>query len=353
MKKPESFTKDCSNIAKGVAIILLLIHHLFREEKDVVEMGVKTFFLSRERLIELAGFGKITVAIFVIITAYGISKAIYSKESDIKDSFNGALKRFFKLMLNFFVMYLSILAVFGYKFNLQSLYGAFPQGLIAMLADSAGLAESMGSPTLNQTWWYMDLAYILIFLVPLLAYGAKKIGYSILVIIAFVPSVFSMSNAADWYFFSAAVGVAAAYGDWFNRLMDIKISKPVKWLIGIVAMAFAYPFRCNPLVEDYFMALANALVAFVIIWICAELIASVPILRESLAFVGKNSMNIFLVHSFFYLIILRDVVYYFKPAVLEVIVLLALSLAYSVVLEQVKKFVVTGYKKVFKKKETS
>lgn len=349
MKKPEKFTKDCSNIAKGVAIILLFFHHLFYEEKDLVEQGVKTFLLNRQQLLALAGFGKICVGIFVIITSYGIAKSIYTQEMQVKQAYDGALKRFFNLMVNFFVMYLSIILVFGYKLNLQSLYGEFPQGILAMLADSIGLAESMGSPTLNQTWWYMDLAYTLIFLVPFLSYITKKIGYSLLAIMVFLPVVFTMSYASHWFFFSAAVGVCAAYGDWFNKLMNIKLAMPLKWLIGIVAMVIAYPLRCNPLAEEYFISQIDALVSFLIIWICAELISSVPLIREGLAFIGKNSLNIFLVHSFFYLIILRDVVYYFKPAIVEVIVLLILSLTYSVILEQIKKFVVTGYKKVFKK----
>ncbi|MCR4960093.1 MAG: acyltransferase family protein [Lachnospiraceae bacterium] len=344
MKKPDGFTRESSQIAKGVGILWLLFFHLFAEEGVLEQMSVSYRPFSEEGFRMAAAFGKICVAIFVVLSSYGITKGIIDKGSDLKESMSQAFKRFLKLMGGFVALYVSVLAVFGWKFDLKGLYGEAPQGILYFLADGLGLAESFKTPTLNGTWWYMNLAYALVLLIPFGACLVKKAGYGVIAVAFFIPIIFSVNYDTEHYLFSAAIGVAAAYGDWFEKFLKVKLNIILKWVIGIVGTVLCVFARHNAVVSEHFFAVTDALIAVFIIWTAAELIASVPVLRDVIGFIGKHSLNIFLVHSFFFLIVLRDVVYHFSPAGVTYLILLAMSFGYSVVLELLKHFIVMGYK---------
>ncbi len=346
MKKPESFTKDSSQIAKGVAIIWLLIYHLFGNRILTTEMGVDYRPLSWDGLMIISSFGHICVALFIFLSAYGISKGIFEKNTSLEESMRQALKRIAKLVAGFLALYVSVWVVFGWTFSFTEAYGSAPQGFIYMLTDATGLADIFGTPSMNQTWWYMKLAYALALFVPLIAAFTKKAGYTILGIALLVPVIFSVNYDATTYLFTIALGVAAAYGDWINKLMKLKVHIVLKWLIGIVGTVALIIIRDNSVVQESFIHIVDAVCSLFIVWTSAQLLSTVPVLRECLAFVGKHSLNIFLIHSFFYLIVFMNVVYYFKPAIASLVILTALSLGYSVVLELIKKYVVIGFNKV-------
>ena len=71
--------------------------------------------------------------------------------------------------------------------------------------------------------------------------------------------------------------------------------------------------------------------------VCTGMPGSLPVPGRALAFVGKHSMNIYLVHTFFYQILWRQYIYQFKYAGISFLLLLVSCILYSVLLETVKK----------------
>ena len=102
--------------------------------------------------------------------------------------------------------------------------------------------------------------------------------------------------------------------------------------------------RQNAVVKDFYWNYIDAVIAFVIVCITITTVGRVPIVNSILGFLGKHSMNIFLAHTFFYMIVWRKYVYYFEYAIVTFIILLGVSLLYSVVLEWIK----TSVKKFLK-----
>ena len=178
----KQFTKNHSDMAKGLAILLLLFYHLFENEELIVSLEVNHAPFSREGFLLFSRFGNICLAVFVFLTAFGIATGLLAQKDALpeglfwKTAYNQAAKRFFRLMLNFAVLYLSVNLLWWYKFDYQSLYGTDKQGIVLLLTDALGLSMFFNTPTLNATWWYMEIAYILIFLVPLLTWLTAKIG---------------------------------------------------------------------------------------------------------------------------------------------------------------------------------
>ncbi len=334
----KTFTKEHTNIAKGFAIILLLMYHLFENEYVTVAMGVNYAPLNWETFHKICGFGNVCVSIFVFLTAYGISKGIFKqKELGIKEAYGQARKRFGKLMLNFVILYISVNVFMSPYFNLKLLYGGGWQGMLQLVTDALGMHMFFGTTTMNISWWYMEVAYILIFLVPIMAFMTKKLGNSMLLIMYFLPFAINFNFDVERYLLVATVGICAAKGDWIDKVMNWKVHLVWKWLIGIAGLVFCVLLRQNFLVQERYLAEADALVSLFIVCMTTVVIGSVPGMRKAFAYIGRHSMNIYLVHTFFYMSIWQKETYQFKYAILILLVLLAVTLLYSIVLEGLKK----------------
>lgn len=343
----KTFTKEHTNIAKGFAIILLLMYHLFENEYDIISMGVNYEPLSQEVFQRICGFGNVCVSIFVFLTAYGISKGIFTQnELGIKEAYGQACKRFGKLLMNFVILYISVnIFMFPY-FNLELLYGGGWQGTLQLITDALGMHMFFGTTTMNISWWYMEVAYILIFLIPIMTFMTKKLGNIMIPLMFFLPFVLNFNYDIERYLLVATVGICAARGAWIDKVMEWKAHIVWKWLLGIVGLVFCVLARQNFLVQERYLAEADAVISLFIVCMTTVVIGSIPGIRKAFAFIGRHSMNIYLVHTFFYMSIWRNETYQFKYAILILLFLLAATLGYSMVLEGLKKLGRFLYQKI-------
>ena len=131
--------------------------------------------------------------------------------------------------------------------------------------------------------------------------------------------------------------------------MNLKIHPILWWMAAVGGSVLCVLIRQNALVKDWFWNYVDAFVALFLICATVMTVGRIQVVNTVLKFLGRHSMNIFLVHTFFYMIIWRKYVYYFKYAIATFLILLGLSLLYSVILELIK----TGVKKIpklFRKK---
>lgn len=336
----KSFSKNDTLTAKGLAVLLLLFYHLFYEEHVLTALQVNYAPIPGNVFLMAAGFGNICVAVFVMITAYGITKSILNDSAmTVKAAYDLAWKRFLKLMAGFAGLYLSVILVWSRSFDLQSLYGKGKQGLLLMICDGLGLSQVFGTPTLNDTWWYMALAYTFIFLIPVLAFGVKKTGVVLLAFSFFAPMIFRLTFDMARYFFVAVFGVCAAYGNWFEKMFNLRMHGIVKWCVGVLGLVLCVLIRQNAVVKDYFANYVDAPIAFFVICFAVMLPGMIPGVKQVLQYMGKHSMNIYLVHSFFYLIIHRSFIYGFRHAGIIFLALVLVSLGYSMIFEGLRKLI--------------
>lgn len=333
-----TFGKDKTAIVKGLAVLLLLIYHLFENEQLVTSLQVNYGAVSLEDFLMVTRYGNLCVSLFVFVTAYGITTGLlFQGKTDLKVAYQSALRRFGKLMLNFFAMYCSINLLWHKFFDYHGLYGGGIQGGLYALTDALGLTMFFDTPTLNQTWWYMEVAYILIFLVPILAWAIQKVGYSLIAIAFLLPTVLDFNYDMERYLLVTVVGVAAAYGKWFDKLVIYKKCRPLQWVIAIAMVALSVPVRQNYAIQEGYIHVVDAVVVLLWVYLGGVLLSEVPILRNVFAYIGKHSMNIYLVHTFFYMALWQKYIYQFRYAPFIVIVLLLVCLLYSILLEVVKK----------------
>lgn len=339
MQRKTDFDKKDTLVVKGMAILLMLFYHLFESQELLVSLNVDHRPVSQNTFLMLSGYGNICVALFVFLSAYGIAKGLMAQDAECTTArmCDMAVRRCGKLIGNFVFMYLGVnLLWFGY-FDYTSLYGSGWQGGFFTVIDMLGLAQMLDTPTLNMTWWYMKLAIIIIFAVPFIWLLVKKTGkYAILLGILLLLTL-EMDDGVERYLVVMITGVAAAQENWFEALFRWKVGKLWKALAGAALIALSLLFRQNYMIRTYFLWLADAPIAVLLCWFGGEVAGAIPGLREALAFFGKHSMNIFFVHTFFYMILFRRFIYSFRYAGVIFLVLAAVSLAFSVALELVKK----------------
>lgn len=344
------FPKESSEVAKGIAILLMLFYHLFSDAQDNHIMEVNFSPLPEDLFLMIAKFGNICVSVFVFLTAYGISAKLYnSKELTLKDAYASSFKRAGKLFFNFFVVFAIVNLLWFKFFDYALLYGAGKQGVLAFIADALSLSHFFGTPTLNMTWWYMSIAYTLVFLVPLFACLCKKTGYPFLAAAFLIPFMFPMQNDISRYFFVMAFGITAAYGNWFEKILNSKIPVALRAVLEIAFLVFSVFARENEFVQTNLLYLADAFFAFGIILFAGDIIAAIPGVKQVFAFLGKHSMNMYFTHTFFYLILFRDFIFRFRYAGVTFLMLLSASLIFSILIELIKKLLVFLSGKILRK----
>ena len=338
MRLKTTFEKRDTMVVKGLAILMLLFYHLFENAAALEQLNVEYAPFPRDLFLMISGFGNICVAVFVFLTAYGITKGCMTSEDDsVTALMHGAVGRFCKLIGNFVIMYLSVNLVWHSFFDYVKLYGKGIQGCMLAFIDMVGFAQFFGTPTLNMTWWYMELAILFIFLVPVMYLLVRKAGAYSLILAFLLPMAVSMNEDVQRYFLVAMLGVTAAKELWLEKIFSRKLHPVWKTLIGVILIAICIPLRQNYMVHTYFLWILDGPIALLLCWFGGEILARIPGLSHVLAFFGRYSMNIFFVHTFLYLAIHRDWFYSFRYAALIWAVLAAASLIYSIVLEAVKK----------------
>lgn len=336
------FTKEDTRVVKGVAVLCMLFYHLFQTAELVEKMGVVYAPLSLDGLLLISGFGNICVAIFVFLSAYGLSRGFYVEQMNfgrLPEMLRYATRRGAKLCLHFSIMFITINLIWFSKFDYGGLYGKNKQGVLYLLLDMFGLAEVFDTPTLNATWWYMEIAILMVFLVPILYLIVEKLGWYVLFPAILLPLVFALHPDFQRYYFVMIMGVVAAKEGWIEKLLNWKLPFFGKAVLGVAGLVFCVLVRQNYVVYTYFAYLFDAPIALFMIWFCTDIIGRSKILRFLLNKLGTHSMNIYFVHTFFYMAIYQKEIYSFKYTLLILAVLVFVCYIFSVVLEFLKRLI--------------
>lgn len=168
-----TFSKDDSLKVKGIAIILMLIHHCFLSPERYKGQNVLFAPFSENAWNEWALYFKICVSLFVFISAYGITVSFKELDTDYRipkgETAKILVQRYIKLISSYMFVF-AVLQIYSFitnKGRYTYTYGDKPTGVIYMLLDLFGLADILGTPTFLATFWYMSFAQIIIFIVPM------------------------------------------------------------------------------------------------------------------------------------------------------------------------------------------
>lgn len=358
--KRSGFTKKDTALVKGVAIIMMMFHHSFWDKDIVKAFHVTPQILSFGQLITLGKFCKLCVALFVFLSAYGMTislKRINPELRFTREQITGYLKRrYFNLMKGwlFVFAFCEIYAWFYEQLQTDRYGDHLVQSIVYFIIDGLGLADLFGTPLLVRTWWYMSLATVIIAIFPLLVMLYRKVGTIGFLIFAVVfPRVIDIQyEPLMTWFLVIAMGIVFADKNLLARMREFNIVKNRYFdkLIKLVVCVYGL-YVCIHVREysdvDFFYELRHGLMCIYLIYMINEFISPIKYLNSFLRFVGKYSMDMFLIHTFIRGIFYQDFIYGFKYPLLIMLVLFSLALGVSILIELVKRL--CGYNKLMER----
>lgn len=353
------FTKEHTMQMKGIAIIILLFHHCFLNaqrwatvpyEKLATTKGwgyypISFAPFSSHTIQYLASFSKICVAMFVFMTGYGMWVSYESQKKKTTMS-NYIKKRMVTLMTGFLIIFVvtEILAIPTGRFI--EVYGHDFRSVVYMIIDALGLAKLLGTPLFCLTWWYMSLAIVLIMIFPFVHSIMEKYQWVVVVASIIVPRACGFGQSTDLfrYLLAYTLGMYFAQHDLLARIkekfMEQNVAgKQLSLIVSLIGLAVIIKCRQNAWIGWKYLDFWDGFAAMYVIVISYIYILNGKWIVKGLGFLGKHSMNVFLIHSFYRDVFFHEFTYSFYYAWLDYIVLMAISLVTSIVLEWFKKLI--------------
>lgn len=353
------FTKEHTMQMKGIAIIILLFHHCFLNaqrwatvpyEKLATTKGwgyypISFAPFSSHTIQYLASFSKICVAMFVFMTGYGMWVSYESQKKKTTMS-NYIKKRMVTLMTGFLIIFAvtEILAIPTGRFI--EVYGHDFRSVVYMIIDALGLAKLLGTPLFCLTWWYMSLAIVLIMIFPFVHSMMEKYQWIVVVASIIVPRACGFGQSTDLfrYLLAYTLGMYFAQHDLLARIKERFMEqnmarKLLSLIVSLIGLAVIIKCRQNAWIGWKYLDFWDGFAAMYVIVISYIYILNGKWIVKGLGFLGKHSMNIFLIHSFYRDVFFHEFTYSFYYAWLDYIVLMVISLVTSIVLEWFKKLI--------------
>ena len=353
------FTKEHTMQMKGIAIIILLFHHCFLNtqrwatvpyEKLATTKGwgyypISFAPFSSHTIQYLASFSKICVAMFVFMTGYGMWVSYESQKKKTTMS-NYIKKRMVTLMTGFLIIFVvtEILAIPTGRFI--EVYGHDFRSVVYMIIDALGLAKLLGTPLFCLTWWYMSLAIVLIMIFPFVHSIMEKYQWIVVVASIIVPRACGFGQSTDLfrYLLAYTLGMYFAQHDLLARIkekfMEQNVAgKLLSLIVSLIGLAVIIKCRQNAWIGWKYLDFWDGFAAMYVIVNSYIYILNGKWIVKGLGFLGKHSMNIFLIHSFYRDVFFHEFTYSFYYAWLDYIVLMAISLVTSIGLEGFKKLI--------------
>lgn len=198
--RTSSLSINDTQVLKGIAIIMLLIHHCLYtgEMYDDLIIAGKPFFQY------LSKFCKLCVTIFVFLSGYGLTVQANTK-GGIPNVYQFYKRRYLKLMTNFWLIWLLFvpLGIFVFNRTFPEVYGE--HYIWRAFIDLTGLCTSA---SYNATWWFYGCIILLYALFPFIW---KSLSYWFLllpasIVLPFILKDIPIANIISNYLFAFVCG---------------------------------------------------------------------------------------------------------------------------------------------------
>ncbi len=336
---------------KGIAILLMLMLHLFNTQQRVAECTTFLYFWNGKPLVyALSRVGAFCVPLYIFISGYGHGSILAAGRLDFKS----ACRRVAKLYIIYWVVFLPFIG-----WGCLAASESYPGSASEFLLNFIGVSCSY-----NNEWWFL-FSYVLLvlfapFFLPLMSQKAGdgtsriKTGWIVFFIVIFILCQITRPLCKPYFSFlpfrvafdtvslsSMFVwGAAIALGGWLdidnrNKLKE-KCAKiwgfpPSLCLLLIILVCCLLRMSLGP-------SFLNNNNIFVLILLPLYLSMSrARWWRDILCYFGVHSTNMWLCHTFFAYYICHDFIYGLSYPLLMFCVLVLLSLASSILLTPVQK----------------
>ena len=344
-----AFTKNHTRIVKGIAVLMLLFHHLFNDYPEYEGHYINYWPFTGDQVTNIALACRACVAVFVFITGYGLA-ASYAKtfsggrKETPRELTKFSLTRWWNLMTRYW--FIVVLAWVSGQFLGRRPWDVYGPGFMSTVSravlDFLGISESFQSGWFNPTWWYMSLAILMIFLAPLANYISRRVGsLTLLAVFWLILGGFkftaTVALSLPSFFFGIVCFEYRLFDKWNDLWGDRRWGIAMKAFLLIAAMAACFAAFLN----YNFLGVLEVSLAWLICASVMTFISRVPGLCAVLGVFGKHSDNLFFTHTLLYSYFFLDFYYSFQIPAVILVVLAATTLLLSIAIKAAKSY--SGY----------
>lgn len=308
-----TLTKKDTAVLKGIAIVVMLMHHLWGCAPSWVEpyTGVLGF---------LGHIGNVCVAMFLFCSGYGLS-AGYQKAMDecsldngdwknrIKATLKFLAKRFVKFYSGYWPIFLIFVPigvlVFGH--GLAEGYGTDANVYPYLICDILGIG---GVQSYNITWWFNKLIILLYIIFPLLYFCIRK-GSWMFALVSLICMRFSDRLGGINYYEVLLWQCPMVFGilwhekeQCFDKInLQRKRMVYILCIVSLVLLVILLLYRDGvvPHIPHVRSEIYMDSIIVVVMTFCVVLIRNYSkYINVIFVFLGKHSMNIYMTHTFFF-----------------------------------------------------
>lgn len=343
------FSLTDTNIVKGVAVCLLLFYHCFLDTAYAPFKDSINFFpVSEPTANYIVSCLKLCVGMFAFLSGYGMFVSISKIDYTFKNIRCWIATRLAKMMSGFYFVYWFVfiisMIVDRYPITRYWSEATFGIGLKDMILDNLGLASLFQTNTLISTWWYMSMAIIFVLVFPIAFKFTQKLKYTTAIIVLIVlPRIIGYQGSTSTMSFMLALVFGMMFADYnlFEKLGMLKVCKNQKVsdiIVFVVMLALVVSvFYFNPKINwGVFCEFDFDIAPVIFICFTKLYVARIPKLRNALAYLGKHSMNIYYVHTFYRCTYLSMAIYFFDYSLAIWGLLMGISLLTSLLIEWLK-----------------
>lgn len=340
------FSKYDTLIAKGVAVILMYLHHLFYFDYRITGgnyydsfgylWGAKAEFF-------VGSFGKLCVSIFIFLSGYATYKTFIYKNRN-SDFVNKKILKFYKIYLIVFAIFVPMGILLGkIKFSVYE----FINNIILLKS------------SYNWEWWFARPFIILMFFFPLIIrffndnkekkQGEKisidimKVIFLAVIITTILPQIlelpfFDAFRGTEYYsVLNETLGVLPSFMSGyifakyklFERYNSLLKNKIIRFIISALIVAGIFEFRCKTGVNmDY-----DYIYAPIFIISCTNIINEIKYIKSIFISIGKLSAYMWLMHSFFCYYYFQSFIYMSHNPVIIICTLLVITYIVSFIID--------------------
>ncbi|WP_455252405.1 acyltransferase family protein [Prevotella melaninogenica] len=329
-------TKEQTNILKGIAILMMLFLHLFNGA-NLTDVCEPLLFIGSTPLVHIISKACNPVGIFLMLSGYGLSYTYFRG----KLSFNGQEHRLLKLYIHYWIILLIFVSI-----------GSFvrPEKYPGSLSDIIMNFTSISNSYNSETWFLFP--YALLSLTSVWIFKCiDKLGCVKSIIITWILYMISC------YITSRYIAVNKAYTEWYTYIITY-FNVLFSFVIGAVfhrqvekgkgSIPFLHSHKLTTfailmtlIIINFFISSAATayLFEFSYIFLLLHLTFN-GITKRFLIAMGKQSMVMWLTHSFFCYHIFHDFIYGFRYPLVIYVALIIISYVVSIPISYIAKLII-------------
>ncbi|MGL5989255.1 acyltransferase family protein [Cetobacterium sp.] len=337
-------SKSKINETKGIAIIFMLLLHLFCT-KNYVGLFLPTIYLGQYPLIYyIALFGDCCVAIYCFSSGYGL---MYNYQNNSGEYSRKNYSRIFRLYIKYWIITIIFVFIAGYWFQKTGYPGNYKKILLSI----SGI-----SPGYNGAWWFFTTYILLVLFSGKINKIIQNKNTKLVLIVSFVLYVLGYVQRIK-----VLIVLNNIYFDYFLRQLSLLLTSGLPFIMGAVFQKekiYSYLSEKTNKIKYKNLALYSILLALGIFHGFVETlfvgafigIIFIPIFNlldkkefvsKFLDYMGTHSTNLWLIHMFFYMIYLKEIVYYPKYPLFIFVWLIVLLLPFSHFINYLEKIIFT------------